>query len=65
MDSDTVFTSVKILIEMIKSLFRIGCLIGLVLLGFVSTGCEQKTSDYGHEVLLSVGDRVLTVSRFQ
>jgi len=49
---------------MIKSLFRIGCLIGLVLLGFVSTGCEQKVSDYGHEVLLSVGDRVLTVLDF-
>ncbi len=49
---------------MIKSLFGIGCLIGLVLLGFVSTGCEQKASDYGNEVLLSVGDRVLTVLDF-
>ena len=49
---------------MTKSLFRIFCLIGLVLLCFLSTGCEQKTTDYGNEVLLSVGDRVLTVLDF-
>ena len=49
---------------MIESLFRILCLIGSVLLCFLSTGCEQKTTDYGHEVLLSVGDRVLTVLDF-
>jgi len=49
---------------MTKSLFRIFCLIGSVLLGFLSTGCEQKTADYGNEVLLSVGDRVLTVLDF-
>ena len=49
---------------MIKSLFRILCLIGSVLFCFLSTGCEQKTSDYGNEVLLSVGDRVLTVLDF-
>ena len=49
---------------MIKRLFRIACLIGLVLLGLVSTGCEQKASDYGNEVLLRVGDRELTVLGF-
>ena len=49
---------------MMKRLFRIDCLIGLVLLGLVSTGCEQKASDYGNEVLLRVGDRELTVLDF-
>ena len=49
---------------MIKNLFRIDCLLGLVLLGIVSTGCEQKASDYGTGVLLRVGDRVLTVLDF-
>jgi hypothetical protein len=49
---------------MTKSLFRIFCLIGSVLHIFLSTGCEQKTTDYGNEMLLSVGDRVLTVLDF-
>jgi len=50
---------------MIKSLFRLLCLIGSVLLCFLSTGCEQKASDYGNEVLLRVGDRVVTVLDFK
>jgi hypothetical protein len=49
---------------MIKSLVRIFCLIGPVLLCFLSTGCEQKTADYGNEVLLRVGDSALTVLDF-
>jgi hypothetical protein len=49
---------------MIKSLVRIFCLIGSVLLCFLSTGCEQKTADYGNEVLLRVGDSTLTVLDF-
>ena len=49
---------------MIKSLFRIFYLIGSVLLFFLSTGCEQNASDYGNEVLLRVGDRVLSVHDF-
>ncbi|MGB5748942.1 MAG: SurA N-terminal domain-containing protein [Desulfobacterales bacterium] len=49
---------------MIKNLFRIFCLIGLVLLCCLSTGCEQKVSDYGNEELLRVGDSVLTVHDF-
>jgi len=49
---------------MIKSLFRIFCLIGLVLLCCLSTGCEQKVSDYGNEELLRVGGSVLTVLDF-
>ena len=48
-----------------KILFRIFCLIGSVLLCFLSTGCEQKASDYGNEVLLRVGDRVVTVLDFK
>lgn len=56
--------SLGVCIEMTKRLFRIFCLIGSVLFCFLSTGCEQKTSDYGNEVLLSVGDRVLTVLDF-
>ena len=50
---------------MIKSLFRLLCVIGSVLLCFLSTGCEQKASDYGNEVLLRVGDRVVTVLDFK
>ena len=49
---------------MIKSSYRILYLIGSVLLCFLSTGCEQNASDYGNEVLLRVGDRVLTVHDF-
>ena len=51
--------------EMIKSLFRLLGLLGSVLLCFLSTGCEQKASDYGDEVLLRVGDRVVTVHDFK
>jgi len=50
---------------MIKSLFRLLGLLGSVLLCFLSTGCEQKASDYGDEVLLRVGDRVVTVHDFK
>lgn len=50
---------------MIKRLFRLLCVIGSVLLCFLSTGCEQKASDYGNEVLLRVGDRVVTVLDFK
>jgi len=49
---------------MIKSLVTIFCLVGSVLLCFLSTGCEQQTADYGNEVLLSVGDSTLTVLDF-
>jgi FKBP-type peptidyl-prolyl cis-trans isomerase (trigger factor) len=35
-----------------------------LLFWFLWTGCEQKTSDYGNEVLLRVGDSVLTVLDF-
>jgi FKBP-type peptidyl-prolyl cis-trans isomerase (trigger factor) len=49
---------------MIKSSYRILYLIGSVLLCFLSTGCEQNASDYGNEVLLRVGDRVLSVHDF-
>jgi len=49
---------------MIKSPVRIFCLVASVLLCFLSAGCEQKTADYGNEVLLSVGDSTLTVLDF-
>ena len=49
---------------MINSLFRIFCLIGLALFCCLSTGCEQKVSDYANEELLRVGDSVLTVFDF-
>ena len=39
-------------------------LIGLILFGFMPTGCDQPDSDYGNEELLRVGDRVLTVHDF-
>jgi hypothetical protein len=35
-----------------------------LLFWFLWTGCDQKTSDYGNEVLLRVGDSVLTVLDF-
>ena len=47
-----------------KSLFRLFYLIGSILLCILMTGCEQKTSDYGNEVLLRVGEGVLTVHDF-
>ena len=49
---------------MTKSLFRIFCLIGSVLLCTLLAGCEQKVSDYENEELLRVGDSVLTVLDF-
>jgi hypothetical protein len=49
---------------MIKSLFRLFGLIGPLLFFFLWSGCEQKASDYGNEVLLRVGDRVVTVFDF-
>jgi hypothetical protein len=51
--------------EMMKSLFRAINLVGLLLLFFLLSGCEQKASDYGNEVLLRVGDRVVTVFDFK
>ena len=50
---------------MMKSLFSAIKLIGLLLLFFQLSGCEQKASDYGNEVLLRVGDRVVTVLDFK
>ncbi|MEE4262863.1 MAG: SurA N-terminal domain-containing protein [Desulfobacteraceae bacterium] len=50
---------------MIKNnLFILFYWIGSILLCILSTGCEQKTSDYGNEVLLRVGERALTVHGF-
>ena len=46
------------------NLFRLFYLIGLILLCILAMGCEQKASDYGNEVLLRVGERVLTVHDF-
>ena len=50
---------------MMKILFRAINLVGLLLLFFQLSGCEQKASDYGNEVLLRVGDRVVTVLDFK
>ncbi len=50
---------------MMKSLFSAIKLIGLLLIFFQLSGCEQKASDYGNEVLLRVGDRVVTVLDFK
>ena len=47
-----------------KSPFKLFCLIGSILLCILVMGCEQKTSEYGKEVLLRVGERVLTVHDF-
>ncbi len=47
-----------------KSLFRLFYPIGSILLCILAMGCEQKTSDYGNEVLLRVGEGVLTVHDF-
>jgi hypothetical protein len=44
-----------------KNLFRLFYLIGSILICILTMGCEQKASDYGNEVLLRVGERVLTV----
>ena len=49
---------------MINSLCRIFYLIGSILICFLVMGCEQNTSKYGKEVLLRVGERVLTVHDF-
>jgi hypothetical protein len=49
---------------MLKNRLRIFFLIGSMLLCILAMGCEQKTSDYGNEVLLRVGERVLTVHDF-
>ncbi len=50
---------------MIKTLYGISCLIGSILLCSLPAGCERTASDdYGHEVLITVGDRVLTVHDF-
>jgi hypothetical protein len=35
-----------------------------MLLCILAMGCEQKVSDYGNEILLRVGERVLTVHDF-
>ncbi len=43
---------------------RIFCLIGALLLCLLLAGCDQEASDYGHEVLLRVGERELTVHEF-
>lgn len=43
---------------------RILFLIGSILLCILPMGCDQKASDYGNEVLLRVGERVLTVHDF-
>jgi hypothetical protein len=50
---------------MMKILFRAINMVGLLLLFFQLSGCEQKASDYGNEVLLRVGDRVVTVLDFK
>jgi hypothetical protein len=47
-----------------KSSFRLFFLIGSILLCLLVMGCEQKTSEHGKEVLLRVGERVLTVHDF-
>jgi len=49
---------------MMNNLLRIFYLVGSILLCTLPMGCEQKASDYGNEVLLRVGERVLTVHDF-
>ena len=43
---------------------RICYLTGVLLLCLLSPACDQSGSDYGHEVLLRVGERELTVHDF-
>ena len=45
----------------LRTLYLIG---GTILICLLSTGCDQKASDYGNEILLRVGERELTVHEF-
>jgi hypothetical protein len=49
---------------MTNNRLRIFFLIGSALMCILTLGCEQKTSEYGNQVLLRVGESVLTVHEF-
>ena len=49
---------------MIKGCNTLLFLIGTILWGLLSAGCDQNASEYGKEVLLRVGERELTVHDF-
>ena len=50
---------------MIRKTSKFTFIVGSILLLFIWTGCGQKDSDLGKEVLVRVGDRVVTVLDFK